>query len=111
MENRFEIVLLEEADEFLTTLPSKEREKILYNFKLAKQRQDRELFKKLNDIIWEFRTAYGGNSYRLLAFWDKTQPAETLVVATHGFVKKSEKTPKSEIRKAEKIRERYFESS
>ena len=33
---------------------------------------------------------------------------ETLVVATHGFIKKTQKTPKSEIEKAEKIREQYF---
>lgn len=111
MTQRFEVAFLEEADQFLTDLPLRVREKIIYNIKLAQLKQDRDLFKKLTDTIWELRTQIGGNSYRLLAFWDKTQPAETLVVATHGFVKKSEKTPKSEIRKAEKIREWYFESS
>lgn len=33
---------------------------------------------------------------------------ETLVVATHGFNKKTQKTPKSEIEKAEEIRKQYF---
>jgi phage-related protein len=47
---------------------------------------------------------------RLLAFWDKTEKKETLVVATHGFIKKSQKTPKSEIEKAEKIRKQYFDA-
>jgi phage-related protein len=32
-----------------------------------------------------------------------------LVVATHGIVKKSQKTPKSDIVKAEGIRKQYFE--
>jgi phage-related protein len=111
MTRRFEVVFLEEADQFLTELAPKVREKILYTIKLAQLKQDRDLFKKLTDSIWEFRTQLGGNSYRMLAFWDKTRSSDTLVVATHGFVKKSEKTPKGEIRKAEKSRERYFENS
>ena len=32
-----------------------------------------------------------------------------LVLATHGFIKKTKKTPKSEINKAEEIRKAYFE--
>ena len=46
--------------------------------------------------------------YRLLAFWDKTDKKETLVLATHGFVKKTGKVDKKEIDKAEKIRQAYF---
>ena len=31
-----------------------------------------KLFKKLEGSkIWEFRTDYNGNAYRLLSFWDK----------------------------------------
>jgi phage-related protein len=45
----------------------------------------------------------------LLAFWDKTEKETTLVLATQGFVKKTQKTPKSEIKKAEEIRKQYFE--
>jgi len=47
---------------------------------------------------------------RLLAFWDKTDGKETLVVATHGFVKKMDKIPKEEIERALKIRLKYFEN-
>ena len=43
------------------------------------------------------------NQIRLLAFWNKTEKEETLVVATHGFVKKTQKTPKGEIEKAKKL--------
>ena len=60
-------------------------------------------------MIWELRTKYNKNYYRLLAFWDKTDNEETLILATHGFVKKTQKTPKGEIKKAEEIRKEYFE--
>lgn len=69
--------------------------------------KDINLFKKLeNTDIWEFRTLYQGLAYRLFAFWDNDE--ETLVVATHGFVKKTQKTPKREIDKAENIRKEWF---
>lgn len=69
---------------------------------------DKELFKKLeNSEIWEFRTLFNGNCYRLFSFWDTE--TETLVIATHGIVKKSQKTPQKEIAKAEEIRKQYFE--
>ena len=41
--------------------------------------QDKELFKKLNDEIWEFRTLYNKTHYRLFAFWDKTDKDMTLL--------------------------------
>ena len=64
------------------------------------------MFKKLNDLIWEFRTEYAGQHYRLFAFWDESRKAH--VVCSHGIVKKSKKTPKKEITKAEKIRITYL---
>ena len=71
---------------------------------------DAELFKKLDgsNDIWEFRTLYGGIQYRLLAFWDKT--TNSLVVATHGFAKKTWAVPANEIAKAEAIRKEYYEN-
>ena len=67
-----------------------------------------ELFKKLenSDGIWEFRTKYSGIAYRLFAFWDTE--SETLVIATHGIIKKTQKTPSKEIAKAEAIMKEYF---
>ena len=76
--------------------------------RVQKGERDNELFKKLgNTEIWEFRTLYNKTYYRLFAFWDKE--SNTLVVATHGIVKKSQKTPPNEISKAESIRKKYFE--
>ncbi len=48
--------------------------------------------------------------YRLFAFWDKSDKTETLVISTHGIVKKVDKVPKAEIEKAEKIKSGYFEN-
>lgn len=80
-----------------------------YNIKKAQLVNDNELFKKLNEFIWEFRTLYNNNTYRLFSFWDKTETKETLVIATHGILKKTQKTPLKEIRKAEEIRRQYLE--
>lgn len=109
MVERFEIEILEEAADFLDKLDEKSRDKVIYNIKKAKFSTDKELFKKLNGEIWEFRTLFNKTHYRLLAFWDKTEEIQTIVVTTHGFVKKTGKVPQSEIDKAERIRKQYFE--
>lgn len=107
---RFKVILSAEAEAFLRTLKEKVRNKIIGNFRKASYSLDPKLFKKLEGSeIWEFRALYGGVQYRMLAFWDKTNMSYTLVVATHGFIKKTQKTPLKEIAKAERIRARYFE--
>ena len=108
MKKLFEIIFLEEAFEFLSGLDKKHYEKILYNIRKSQIQHDPELFKKLNDEIWKFRTLYQGFQYRFLAFWDKTSSSETLVISTHGFVKKRSKVPDNEIQKAVKYRTDYF---
>src|SRR5215217_884768 len=99
MDKLFEIIFLDEALNYLIGLEKKHYEKILYNIRKSQVKIDPELFKKLTDEIWEFRTVYQGFQYRLLAFWDKTLPKETLVVATQGFIKKRSKVPENEIEK------------
>ena len=107
---RFKVIMSSEADAFLDTLRQDIKDKIVYNVdKVANGYMDKDLFKKLDGTdIWEFRTLYKGIQYRLLAFWDTD--AETLVIATHGFVKKTQKTPSKEINKAEAIKKLYFNS-
>jgi phage-related protein len=108
MKPKFEVVFLEDAIDFMSKLDLKTKKKIYYNLDKAKLRNDPKLFKKLTTEIWEFRTRYKGTQYRLFAFWDKTNKSETLVLSTHGIVKKVSKVPKSEIEKALKIRAEYF---
>lgn len=109
MKPSFDVELLPEAIDFLESLDDKTREKIYYNIKKSQFVNDNELFKKLNEYIWEFRTLYSGKAYRLFSFWDRKGGKETLVVATHGILKKTQKTPHKEIKKAEEIRKQYLE--
>jgi len=106
----FETQFLEEAKKFLSELDSKSTKKVFYNIDLAEQTNDSKLFKKLQNDIWEFRIRYNGLQIRLLAFWDKEDGKNTLVIATHGFIKKVDKVPTNEIDRAFKIKGRYFES-
>ncbi|MBN1181595.1 MAG: type II toxin-antitoxin system RelE/ParE family toxin [Bacteroidales bacterium] len=108
MKHKFDIILLGEVWDLLDSIDEKSRGKILYNIDKARYVNDPELFKKLDELIWEFRTKYKKTYYRLLSFWDKTDKTETFVVATHGIIKKTEKIPKAEIEKAKAIMKQYF---
>jgi len=108
MNKHFEILFLDEAFEFLSSLERKHYEKILYNIRKVQVELDSELFKKLSEDIWEFRTLYQGLQYRLLAFWDKTSKTDILVISTHGFVKKRSRVPDQEIQKAVNMRTKYI---
>lgn len=105
----FETRFLEEASSFINGLNPKIINKLLYNIALAEQSNDPRLFKKLHNDIWEIRVRYALQQVRLLAFWDKTDANNTLVLTTHGFIKKVDKVPANEIARALRIRENYFE--
>lgn len=107
---KFRTIFLDEARDFILSLPQPTKDKIVYNIhKVESGLINNDLFKKLeNTNIWEFRTLYNGIQYRLFAFWDTEE--NSLVVATHGIVKKMWKVPTKEIAKAEKIRNEYFET-
>lgn len=109
MNSKFDVLFLEDARQFLLALNDNTRTKILYNIDKAKVLNDPKLFKKLTDTIWEFRTKYNGIQYRLLAFWDKAEKTETLVISTHGFLKKVDKVPSSELHRADQLRQLYFD--
>ena len=103
----FEVLYLEEASTFIESINEKVLKKMLYNISKAQKTNDLSLFKKLKGTnIWEFRVKYATAQYRLFAFWDTDKKA--LVVCTHGIVKKTQKTPKKEIEKAEQIRKQYL---
>lgn len=109
--NKISVVFMDEAMEFINALPLDAQKKIYYNIdKVSGGVIDSELFKKLDggSDLWEFRTLYNGMQYRLLAFWDEQD--KRLVVATHGFVKKTWKVPSKEMQRAEHLRRLYYES-
>ncbi len=107
---RFEVRFLQEAMDFMKSLDAKSRNKMASSIARAMEGNAPELFKKLlGTNIWEFRARYNGNSYRLFAFWTKENGLDTIVVATHGISKKTQKTPLKEIEKAEQIRKEYID--
>ena len=105
---KFTLLLMKDAEDFLRSIPDNAKDKIYYNiYKIQMGERDSEIFKKLGESdIWEFRTLYDKKVYRLFAFWDTEE--DTLVIATHGIVKKTQKTPPKEIAKAEALRNEYF---
>ncbi len=105
---KFNVFFLDEVDHFLESLDKKAKEKILFNIWKARQVMDPVIFKKIKGEIWEFRTYYNKTQYRLLAFWDKRDKKNTLVICTNGFVKKTQKTPEREIEKVKDLMKKYF---
>lgn len=95
-------------EDYLDSLTQKQVEKVFFVLDLIEQLNmvPRKLFKKLEatDNIWEARVQYGNNIFRLLGFFD----GKGLVILNHAFTKKSQKTPKKEIKKAEQRKKEYF---
>lgn len=90
----------------MSTLKEKEQEKIQYGLLLLKT-QDRlpvKFVKLIRDSLFELRTEYGGNIFRVFFIFDDGK----VVVLFNGFQKKSQRTPLNEIEKALKIKEEYY---
>jgi phage-related protein len=104
----FKVIFLQEAEIFIDNIEDKARAKILYNIRKSQLINDKSLFKKVSANIWEFRTNFNKTQYRLFAFWDKREKSETLVISTHGIMKKTQRIPMQELRKAESIRMSYL---
>jgi len=97
------------VQEFLDSLSSKHAQKVTWVLELI-ERLDQvpvQYFKKLKstDDIWEVRARVGSNSFRLLGFIDTN---DEFVILTNGFAKKSQKTPKKEIKLAEQRKADYL---
>ena len=92
--------------EFMEGLTAKEREKVDYGLVLLKT-QDRlptKFVKHIRDGLYELRTEYNGNIYRVFFIFDEGN----IVVLFNGFQKKTQKTPENEIELAIKIKESYY---
>jgi phage-related protein len=93
-------------ESFMETLSEKEQEKVQYGLLLLKTqgRLPKKFVKLIRDGIFELRTEYAGNIYRVFFIFDEDE----IVVLFNGFQKKSQKTPQGEIEKALKIKEAYY---
>ena len=59
-----------------------------------------------SDAIFEIRVEVGSDIFRVFSFFDKGN----LVILVNGFQKKTQKTPKAEIKMAEKLKKEYLET-
>lgn len=95
-------------EEFLNSLNGKQAQKVAWVLRLVEELHvvPRQYFKKLvnTEEIWEVRVQFGNNIFRLLGFFD----GHDLIILTNGFAKKTQKTPKQEIRLAEQRKRDYL---
>lgn len=97
------------AEEFLNELDIKMRGKLVMILKVLQEKgmQLREPYSKyLEDGIFEIRGKVGSDISRVLYFFYY----DGRIVLTNGFIKKSQKTPDLEIRKAKAYRKDFLES-
>lgn len=84
------------------------RERINWTIKLIKtvERVPSKYLKKIKGTtLYEMRMISGTNIFRIFCFFDKGK----IVVVLNGFQKKTQKTPKNEIKLAEKLQKKYYD--
>ena len=96
--------------EFVNTLPVKDRQKLLATLKKIEEHglpvaSRMEWVKPLNKNIYEIRSKVGSNIQRALYF----HVVGNEFIITHGFTKKTQKTPSAEIKYGEALRKEYFD--
>ena len=97
--------------DFLATLTEKEIQKVKYVLSLlgTEDRLPIKFIKVIRDGLYELRISYNGNIYRIFFIFGNSFITEPDNVLFNGFHKKTQKTPSSEIDKALKIKEEYYE--
>lgn len=95
-------------EDFLDALTAKDAQKAAWVIRLVEDMAvvPRQYFQKMvnTDDLWEIRVRAGKDIYRFLGFFDGTK----VVVLSHAFQKKTQKTPRQAIRLAEERKRDYF---
>ena len=93
--------------DFMEKLSKAERTKIMRALLLfeTEDKMPHHYIKYIRDGIYEFRVNYGNNEFRIFFIYD----GETIAVLFNCFQKKTQKTPKSEIEKAIRLKNEYYE--
>ncbi|RYU87252.1 type II toxin-antitoxin system RelE/ParE family toxin [Mucilaginibacter terrigena] len=108
---KYFILKLEEATNFLQNVESSTKLKFTKVFrKVQEGHNTAEDFKKLpgTNSLFEFRVKDKGMWFRILAFLTHFEgDMYATIVATHGFKKKTNKIPRSEIDKADYTKKDY----
>ena len=96
------------VEKFLNSLTTAVRDEIFTVLRYIEDTEQppRHLFCKMKNTkdLWEVRVRVAGDIFRVLCFFDGGK----LIIATHGFQKKQQKTPKQEIDTAHKRQKDYF---
>ena len=96
------------VEEFLESLKPKEAQKVSWVLRLIQEldKIPSQYFKKLTgtEEIWECRVRTHSKTYRVFSFF---LDGNTLVL-THGYSKKSQKTDKKQIKRAQDYRRDYL---
>jgi len=92
----------------MRTLTETERKKIHYGLDLLamQERVSKKFVKHIKDGLYELRTEYESNIYRIFFIFDE----DRIVVLFNGFHKKTQEIPQKEIQKALRIKKDYYES-
>ena len=92
----------------MATLDEDVEQKVYYSIEMLKtqQRISKKFVKHIREEVYELRTEYGSNIYRVFFCFDKGH----IVILFNGFQKKTDKTPESEIKKAIRLKNEYYES-
>lgn len=95
--------------DFYGTLSPEVKKKLNWTLQLVSEidRVPDRYFKHMSNTsgLFEIRVEVGSNIYRVFSFFDEGN----LIVLINGFIKKTQKTPKSEIQLAEKLKKQYFD--
>lgn len=94
--------------DFIDGLSGKAARKVTWTLSLLEELESlpSTYFKKLvnTDGIWEVRVSSGSDIYRIFSFF----AGNSVVILTHGLVKKTQKTPPGEIERAEAYKREYL---
>jgi phage-related protein len=97
-------------ENFYENQTDKVKKKIIWTLKVIEEidRVPEIYLKHLKNTtgLYEIRVQVGSNIFRIFCFFD----LDNIVVVGHGFQKKSQKTPKQQIERAEQIKKEYYES-
>jgi phage-related protein len=99
-------------EDFFVKQKRKVKEKIIWTLDLIEElpRIPDSYFKHIENSegLYEIRVKNGSDIFRIMCFFDHGN----IIVLENGFQKKSQKTPKQEIEKAQRIKREYeFEKS
>ena len=96
------------VEKFIRSQNKQTQAKILATLQFLEEtdRPPHHIFQKMTGTrdLWEVRVKHDSNIYRLLCFFD----GEQIIILTHAFQKKTQKTPRKEIDTAEKRKADYL---